>query len=339
MTDKPTTPTATGGSQSAIRNPQSEIVNLVVTWPKAEVHLHLEGAVEIETLRELAGQRGLPPPPADLYDYTDFGGFLKAFKIVCDYLAGPAEYETVTRKLLGRLQQQGVVYAEIYVAAGVLLWQRKPLEAIFEGIEAGYRRARADGGPEARWILDATRQFGAEAAMEMTRRAVPLRDRGVIGIGIGGDEERGAPELFREVYAYARALGLRLTAHAGETAGPESIWGALRALGAERIGHGLAAARDARLIEHLAEKQVPVDICLSSNLRTGAVRAIEEHPLRGFLDAGLLVSLSTDDPAMFGTDLAGEYLLAHEGLGLSIGELRRLAANSFRASFQGRWPE
>jgi adenosine deaminase/aminodeoxyfutalosine deaminase len=339
MTDKPTTRIASGGWQSEIRNPKSAILNLVVAWPKAEVHLHLEGAVEIETLRELAAARGLPPPPTDLYDYTDFGGFLKAFKIVCDYLAGPAEYETVTRKLLGRLRQQGVVYAEIYVAAGVLLWQQKPLEAIFDGIEAGYQRARADGGPEARWIFDATRQFGAEAAMEMTRRAVPLRDRGVIGIGIGGDEERGAPELFREVYAYARAQGLRLTAHAGETAGPESIWGALRALGAERIGHGLAAAGDARLIEHLAEKQVPVDICLSSNLRTGAVRAIEEHPLRGFLDAGLLVSLSTDDPAMFGTDLAGEYLLAHEGLGLSIGELRRLAANSFRASFEGRRPE
>lgn len=305
----------------------------ILSLPKAEVHLHLEGAVNLETLGELATRHGLPSPPAGLYRYQDFLGFLKAFKSVCDHLCCPEDYELITYRLVQRLQAAGVRHAEIYVAAGVLLWQDKPLEELFEGIDAGYRRAQRECGVTACWIFDATRQFGADAAMEVVRRAARLRDRGVVAIGIGGDENRGAPELFREVYAYARTEGLRLTAHAGETAGPESIWGALRALGAERIGHALTAIRDPHLVEYLAEKQIPVDICLSSNLRTGALKTLEEHPLRRYFDAGLLVSLSTDDPAMFETDLVREYALAHDALGFTRDELRRLAENSFRAAF------
>lgn len=311
----------------------TELEQFVISLPKAEVHLHLEGALALETLDVLAERHGLPPVRRDLYQYSDFGGFLMAFKSVCDHLVDPADYELVTYRLVHRLRSAGVCYAEIYIAAGVLLWQQKPLEALFEGIDAGYRRARAECGVEVRWIFDATRQFGAAAAMEMARRAAALQERGVIAIGIGGDEQRGTPELFREVYDYARGQGLRLTAHAGETAGPESIWGALQALGAERIGHATTAAQDPRLMAYLAEKQVPVDICLSSNLRTCSFPEIERHPARRFYDAGMLVSLSTDDPAMFGTDLVGEYLLAHRALGFSREELARLTRNSFRAAF------
>jgi len=313
--------------------PVADLHQFIVSLLKAEVHLHLEGAVDLETLGELAARRGLPPPSPDLYRYADFLGFLKAFKTVCDHLCRPEDYELVTYRLVHRLHAARVRYAEIYIAAGVLLWQQKPLEELFDGADAGYRRARQECGVEVRWIFDATRQFGAEAAMEMTRRAARLQERGVVAIGIGGDENRAAPEMFRDVYAFARAEGLRLTAHAGETVGPESVWGALRALGAERIGHGLTAIRDPRLVAHLAEKQVPVDVCLSSNVRTGALEALEQHPLRRYFDAGLLVSLSTDDPAMFETDLVREYALAHDVLGFTREELHRLAENSFRAAF------
>ena len=289
--------------------------------------------MDLETLRELGARHNLPPPPAGLYDFRDFPGFLNAFKAVCECLRSPEDYELITCRLVRRLQAAGVSYAEIYFAAGVLLWQNKPLEELFEGARAGCRRARQEDGVEVRWIFDATRQFGLQAAMQMAREAARLRDRGVVGIGIGGDETRAPPELFREVYAFARSEGLRLTAHAGETAGAESVWGALRALGAERIGHGLSAIRDPQLVSYLAEKQIPVDVCLSSNVRTGALVSLEQHPLRHYFEAGLLVSLSTDDPSMFGTDLVREYALAHDALGFSRDELRRLAENSFRAAF------
>lgn len=312
----------------------STLEEFIRSLEKAEVHLHLEGAVDLETLGLLAARHGLPAPSPSLYQYTDFGGFLVAFKTVCDHLVEPADYELITHRVVHGLADRGVQYAEIYIAAGVLLWQNKPLRTMFDGIDAGYQRARQECGLEVRWILDATRQFGTEAAMEMARHAVALRDRGVIAIGIGGDERRGPPEMFRGVYDYARAEGLRLTAHAGETTGPESIWGAIEALGAERIGHGLSARDDARLIAFLAEKQIPVDVCLSSNVRTGALAELSGHPLRAFFDAGMLVSLSTDDPAMFETDLVREYVLAHEVLGFTRDELAALAANSLRAAFR-----
>ena len=311
----------------------TDLDQFIVALPKAEVHLHLEGSVDLETLRELAARHGLPPPPAGLYQFRDFPGFLTAFKTVCEYLRSPEDYELITCHLVRRLRAAGVRHAEIYFAAGVLLWQGKPLEELFDGARAGCHRSQAEAEIEVRWIFDATRQFGPEAAMHTAHHAARLRDRGVVAIGIGGDENLAPPELFREVYAYARSEGLRLTAHAGETAGPESVWGALRALEAERIGHGLSAIRDPQLVTYLAERQIPVDICLSSNIRTGALETLKQHPLRSYFDAGVLVSLSTDDPSMFATDLVREYALAHEALGFSRDELRRLAENSFRAAF------
>jgi adenosine deaminase/aminodeoxyfutalosine deaminase len=183
------------------------------------------------------------------------------------------------------------------------------------------------------WLFDAVRQFGAEAARPVVGKAVQFRDHNVVGFGIGGDERRGPPELFREVYDYAREQGFRLTAHAGETTGPESISGALDALGAERIGHAFTARQDPELLARLVEQQVPLEICLSSNLRTGCCTQLSDHPLKTYLDAGALLTLNSDDPAMFGTSLAREYHLAEKLFRLSEPQLRALAANSFRASF------
>jgi adenosine deaminase/aminodeoxyfutalosine deaminase len=301
--------------------------------PKAEVHLHLEGAIELPTLCRLASAHGLPEPSPDLYKYTGFTGFLKAFKLVCDHLNTPQDYHLVTLRMIERLKRDGVAYAEVYIAAGVMLWRGQNFDEMFEGIEAGAQEGYTRHGVVVRWILDATRQFGPDAAMRMAKLAARFHTRGVIAIGIGGDENNGAPEAFREVYDYARRHGLRLTAHAGEVAGPESVWGALRELQAERLGHGVTAERDPELVRHLAATGIPVDICLSSNVRTGAVAGLDRHPLRRYFDAGVLVALGTDDPAMFETDLTREYLLAHERFGFGREDLARLAANSFRASF------
>lgn len=315
------------------------IEEFIAGLPKAELHLHLEGTVDGDTLWELARRHqtslwhaGRQAVEA-LYRTSDFSGFLQAFKTICQHLREPEDYELVTYEALRRLTRQNVRYAEVTISAGVILWKGENLMRSFEGIEAGYRRANQEFAIRVQWIFDAVRQFGAEPAWEVAKVAASLRGRGVIGFGIGGDERQAPPELFREVFDFALAQGLRVTAHAGEAAGPESVWNALRTLGAERIGHGLTAVADPELIAYLRNEQVPLDVCITSNVKTGCLREIRHHPLRHYFDRGLLVSLNTDDPALFHTDLNQEYLLAHQYFGFTPEELTRLAGFSFRASF------
>ena len=303
--------------------------------PKAELHLHLEGAVEPATLFELRQRHGDSSTLAEteaLYRYSDFQSFLMAFKEVSAHLRGPEDFELITYELMRRLKDENVLHAEVYVAVGVCLYRKQDFPAIFEGLERGRQRGARDFGVSLLWIFDATRHFGVEQAQEVFELAVRYKDRNVIGIGIGGDEQKAPPELFRGVYGYAADNGLRLTAHAGETAPPESIWGALN-LRAERIGHGLSAVRDPDLVEEIAYRQIPVEICLTSNLRTGVCQAIAEHPAKSYFEQGLMITLNTDDPALFGTTLSREYQLAQEAFGFTDEHLRELARNSFEASF------
>jgi aminodeoxyfutalosine deaminase len=303
--------------------------------PKAELHLHLEGSVTAETLVELRAQHGKPSTLAQaesLYQYRDFNGFLMAFKTLTEDLKTPEDYELITYRLMEQLKSEGVLHAEVYVSVGVCLWRKQDFDAIFEGLERGRERGEREFGISLLWIFDAVRQFGAGAAREVFELAAQFRGRNVVGVGIGGDEHKAPPELFREAYAYAAERGLRLTAHAGESAGPESIWGALN-LGAERIGHGVTAGQDPELIEELATRQIPVEICLTSNLRTGCIGKLSDHPVRRYFDQGLMLTLNTDDPAMFGTTLTREYELAQSEFGFTDEHLRELARNSFEASF------
>ena len=303
--------------------------------PKAELHLHLEGAIAPQTLRELRERHGRPSTLAEaesLYQYRDFSGFLMAFKTLTEDLETPEDYELVAYRLMEQLKSQNVLHAEVYVSVGVCLWRKLDFAAIFEGLERGRARGQADFGLSLLWIFDAVRQFGPEAALEVFELAARYRDRNVVAIGIGGDEQKGPPELFREAYASAARRGLRLTCHAGESAGPESIWGALN-LGAERIGHGLTAGQDAELIEELAVRQIPLEISLTSNLRTGCCPEIAQHPIRRYFDQGLMLTLNSDDPQMFQTTLNREYELAQGEFGFSDEHLRELARNSFEASF------
>jgi len=303
--------------------------------PKAELHLHLEGAVDPPTLLELRKQHGenatLEETEA-LYRYADFASFLMAFKEVSAHLRGPNDYEFATYRLMQQLKQENVLHAEVYVSVGVCLYRKQNFSAIFEGLERGRQRGARDFGVSLLWIFDATRHFGVEEAQKVFELAVQYKDRHVVGVGIGGDEVKAPPELFRGVYAYAEEHGLRLTAHAGETAPAESIWGALN-LHAERIGHGLTAAQDPDLVEELAYRQIPVEICLTSNLRTGSCKSLAEHPAKSYFEQGLMITLNTDDPALFGTSLAREYQLAQQTFGFSDEHLRELARNSFEASF------
>jgi aminodeoxyfutalosine deaminase len=305
----------------------------ILSLPKAELHLHLEGSVQAETLVELSRRHDTRPADlaavARLYQYEDFTGFLQAFKGVTDRLQTPEDYELITYKLLEQLARENVLHAEITFSAGVCLWRGQDVDAIFAGMERGRARGEREFGISALWIWDAIRQFGPEPAMKVVDAAAR---NGATGFGIGGDERKGPPEMFRDVYAEAKRRGLRLTAHAGETAGPESIWGALN-LGAERIGHGMNAVVDGELMHVLAERQVPVEVCVTSNLRTGCCRSVREHPVRKMFDEGLMVTISSDDPAMFGTSVAREYALLQSEFAFTDEELRELARNSFEASF------
>lgn len=267
-----------------------------------------------------------------LYSYKDFNGFMLAFKAVTERLRDPEDYELITYRLMEKLAAQNVLHAEVYVSVGVVHWRGQEFEPIFEGMESGRARGERDFGISLLWIFDAVRHFGVEAAAKVFDLAAHFQHRNVIGIGIGGIEQQGPAENFRQLYQKSAALGLRLTAHAGETMGPESVWAALN-IGAERIGHGLSIPRDPELMEVLAQRQTPVEVCISSNLRTGVCKHISEHPVKMMFENGLMVTLNSDDPEMFQTTLSQEYELARQEFGFSEDHLRELARNSFEASF------
>jgi aminodeoxyfutalosine deaminase len=310
--------------------------SFLLSLPKAELHLHLEGSIEPSTLLELRQRHQMDgvslAEVEQLYNYGDFKGFLSAFKDVTGHLRTPEDYELITYRLMERLKAQNVLHAEVIVSVGVCLWRKQDFATIFEGLERGRQRGEKDFGISLLWIFDAIRQFGAEKAQSVLDLAVQFRERNVVAFGIGGDEHAGPPEWFAEVYARAAEHGLHLTAHAGESAGPESIWGALN-LKAERIGHGLTAAQDPELMEELAQRQVPIEICLTSNLRTGCCPDLAQHPVRRYFDEGLMLTLNSDDPAMFRTSLVAEYALVQEAFGFTDEHLREMARNSFEASF------
>ncbi len=307
--------------------------------PKAELHLHLEGTISPETLVELSRRHDAEPLTLDqakaLYQYTDFMGFLMAFKSVTERLRTADDYELITYKMLEALAAQGVVHAEAYVAVGIVyFWGHSEFEPLFAAMERARERAEKDFGISVYWIFDAVRHFGVDPAARVFRKAAEMKREyhSIVGIGIGGDERKGPAEMFRDVYSEARDAGLRLTVHAGEAVGPESIWGALN-IGAERLGHALTAIHDTELIHLLAERQVPLEICVTSNLKTGCCVNLESHPVRQYFDGGLMVTLNSDDPTMFGSDLEGEYQLAYGAFGFTQEHLRELAANSIEASF------
>ena len=319
--------------------PQPTIVDAL---PKAELHLHLEGSIRPETAVELAARHGVTLTAADVvarYRYSNFAGFIDTFKWVTSFLRDPADYALITKRLAEELIRQNVVYAEITISAGVMLRRMQNVEANFAAIVETARSAPFSRLRTA-WIFDAARQFGADAAMEVARWATRLQHSGVIAFGMGGDELAFPTAHFRPAFDFARAGGLRIVCHAGEIGGPESVREAVDLLGAERIGHGIAVMRDLALAESLASRHVVLENCPTSNLCTGALAkqiekpeaSLADHPLPKFIERGFPVTLSTDDPALFHTDLLTEYSLV-ASLGVSNKDLLRLAEQSFNAAF------
>jgi aminodeoxyfutalosine deaminase len=305
----------------------SSLAAIITGMAPAELHLHLEGAVEPETLKELDPTLSDDDLRAAL-TYSDFAGFIQSYVWVNRKLRGPADYARIARRLFERLAAQGICYVEVTVSAGVILWKKQDLAAIFHTLANEAARSPVP----IRWILDATRQWGAEAAAPVFDFAAEHINEGIVAIGIGGIEAEGPALWFRDLYAKARDRGLRLVCHAGETTDAQSIWDAIE-IGAERIGHGIRAINDPRLMAHLRDHDVPLEVCISSNVRTGAVASLADHPVRKLFDAGVPIILNTDDPALFECTLESEYGLAARAFGFTAAELSAIAANSLKYAF------
>lgn len=312
----------------------------IAALPKAELHLHLEGSVSPALLARLADRhggelQGLSPAgvEAEVYRFGDFHSFLKAYSVVCRHLLSPEDYLEAFRLLESYFEDQNIRYAEVIYTPSIP-WKfgrdgREVLVALLEE-SADWRKK---SGIDVRWILDCVRQFGRAAAERTAQLAADFRDAGVVAVGLGGDEKSVPASEYGEVFSWARAHQLYVHVHAGEIGGPREIWDALEVLGANRIGHGVQAARDPALMEYLRDHAIGLDVCLTSNTRTRAWPLLTDHPLPLLLRRGVPVSLNTDDPGLFQTTLNAEFRKAVETYSLSQEELHRVILQGVRSAF------
>jgi adenosine deaminase/aminodeoxyfutalosine deaminase len=298
----------------------------------AELHLHLEGTVDRDTVMMLDPK--LTREEVDkVWAFNDFAGFLECFKFVARRLRAPDDYGLITRRMIESLSRQGITYAEVTLGAGVVQWLGMDFDSVWTAIRNAQKEAQQHSPVEVWWNLDAIRQLGTDHVMEIARLTTRYIEDGVVSFGVGGDEVRGPAIEFRDAYRYAKDAGLRLTAHAGETDGPQSVRDALD-IGAERIGHGIRAVEDSDLLHRLREERIPLEVCITSNVRTGAVASLEAHPIRRLVEAGVVVTLNTDDPGMFGADLAKEFSIAKEVFGLNPDQLSEIRQNAMDFRFR-----
>ena len=305
--------------------------------PKVELHLHLEGAIPCAALWELVKKYGGDPEVPTLeallqcFKFKDFPHFIETWIWKNQFLQ---EYEDFTffAEAVGRdLAGQNIRYVEAFYSPPDFT-DRHGLttQKLTEAIRAGFSRVPEI---EINLVADLVRDFGPEKAAVTLAEVAEVQEMGVIGIGIGGSEQDFPPEPFQEVYEQARQFGFHTSAHAGEVAGVDSVWGAIRSLKVERIGHGTRAEEDEALLDYLAEHQIPLEMCPISNVCTGVVKSIHEHPVRRYFERGLMVTINSDDPKMFDNSMAEEYQLLVDQLGFSRDDIRKLILNGIQASW------
>jgi aminodeoxyfutalosine deaminase len=308
--------------------------------PKVELHVHHVGSASPRIVAELAARHeGTTPVPADpaalaaYFEFRDFAHFIEIYLSVVDLVRDPEDVRILTYEVARELARQQVRYAELTITPYSHVRRGIPAPAFCEAIEDARRRAETELGVVLRWCFDIPGEAGLPAADETLRIALEERPDGLISFGLAGPEVGVARAPFKPHFDAARAAGLRSVPHAGETTGPGTIWDALEHLGAERIGHGISCVRDPRLLAHLAERQIPLEVCPTSNVRTRAVPSLAEHPLPAMVEAGLVVTVNSDDPPMFGTTLNDEYAVAARLLGLDAAGVAALARSAVTASF------
>jgi adenosine deaminase len=304
--------------------------------PKVELHLHLEGAIPLPALWELVQKYGAEDGLTSLDDlrkrfvFRDFPHFIETWIWKNGYIREYDDFTFFAEAVARDLAVQKVRYVEAFFSAPDFHQRGLQFQPIAQAIRAGLDRVPE---VEIALIADLVRDFGPELAARTLAQVEEVREYGILGVGIGGSEQDYPPEPFAPVYRRARELGLHTTAHAGEAAGAPSIWGALKGLDVERIGHGTRAKEDPRLLDYLAERRIPIEMCPLSNVRTGVTSSIEAHPIHEYYRRGLLVTTNTDDPKMFHNSLAEEYQMLVERLGFTPDELREVILNGIRASW------
>lgn len=308
--------------------------------PKVELHVHHVGSASPRIVAELAARHaGQTPVPADLgalasyFDFRDFAHFVEVYLSVVDLIRDEEDVRILTYEVARELARQQVRYAELTVTPYSHVRRGIPARAFCEAIEDARRRAEAELGLVLRWCFDIPGEAGLPSAEQTLRIALDERPDGLISFGLGGPETGVPRPQFKPYFDQARAAGLHSVPHAGETTGASTVWDAVRDLGAERIGHGVHSVQDPELLAYLAEHRIPLEVCPTSNVRTRAVPSLDEHPLPALVEAGVLVTINSDDPPMFGTTLNDEYAIAARLLGLDAPGVAELARGAVRAAF------
>ncbi len=315
------------------------ISQLIDKMPKVELHIHIVGSIRPKTVQWLADTggnevRGFADPQkvARLFQYRNFEDFIDAYSVILRCITREDQFERIVYEMLEDEARQNVRYVEASFSAPDHTHLGLSYSEMIKAINRGIERAHEDFGVDCDLRIDLVRDYGAEAATRYLDLIAQNRER-VVAIDIGGREHAFPPEQFAATYRKGKQMGFHLTAHAGETSGPQSIWNAIRHLGVERVGHGVSAREDPALVAYLLENKIPIEMCPLSNIRTGVVNDIRNHPVRPFFDKGLKVTVSSDDPTMFDTNMNKEYRTLHEELGFTPQELFRLSLNGLDSSF------
>lgn len=315
-----------------------ETEQLIRALPKVEQHVHIVGSTKPETLLWLAEEGGIEKPYKTLEDalhffqYRNFPHFISVYSTVVDCITKEDQFDRITYEMLEGDARCNVRYVEASFSAPDHVLKGLDYSRMLDAINRGARRAHSDFGIKCNLRIDLVRNYGPDVGMEVLDWIESKSDN-IVSIDIGGSEERFPPKPFAPVYRRAREMGLHLVAHAGEAAGPESIWDAVRYLDVEHIGHGLAASTHPKLMDYLIEQGITIEMCPISNVKTGVVSSLERHPIKTFLERGLIVTVNTDDPSMFGTNMNNEYLQLHRRLNFTIRELFKLSLNAIDSSF------
>ena len=314
------------------------IEEFIYLMPKVELHVHLEGSINPETLLMLAERNQVPLPVNSLeelqawYQFTDFDHFIEVYFAICDCIRTPEDFELITSEFLKDQAEQNIKYSEV-IFTPFTHQEHVAFDAQLAAINRGRNKAEEELGVRMALVPDISRQMRPiEDCYQIANWAIENMANGIIALGLGGPENGNPPELFREVFGHVQAAGLPSLPHAGETEGPQSIWGAINELSAVRIGHGVRCLEDPELVDYLRRKQIPLDVSPSSNVCLGVVPALAKHPLPRLLGEGLFITINSDDPPMFDTTLTDEYLRITEAFNLDITRIKQFVINGIRAS-------
>ena len=317
---------------------EKKLVEFIRLMPKTEIHLHLEACISKETLAGMLVQNKRKCDPTELdklYKFTNLQEFIKLFLFIIDSIVSPDDFNLIFKNLREYMDNNSVRYAEVFYAPSRMVQNGLDFNEIAQTLDRLSRECRLQGGPDVRFLVDVSRTFGPENASKNLQRVLGAKCNSIIGIGLGGAELMGPARDFADVFSQAHAEGLHAVAHSGEDDGPWSVRDSVETLKAERIGHGTSAIQDPALLDLLKEKEIPLEICLTSNVFTGKyVREERNHPVRRYYDEGLICTVNTDDPEIFNVNLTGEYFKFYKFLDFTVSELVDLVRQGVLATFQ-----